>query len=209
MPLQAPKEYVDKYRALFGDEEPYIGDKGYFPNRYPRATYAAMISYLDNQLGELITRLKELDLYENTIIIVSSDNGPTYTGGVDFDYFESSKPFTNGYGRTKGYVYEGGVRVPLIASWPNKIKPGSTSEHISAFYDLMPTICDIAGVEPPQGIDGLSFKSNLLGEEQQAHDFLYWEFPSYKGQQAVRLGKWKGVRKNIFEFENEEEFNFF
>ncbi|PTM09310.1 MAG: N-acetylgalactosamine-6-sulfatase [Bacteroidetes bacterium] len=199
LPLQAPKEYVDKYRALLGDEEPYIGDKGYFPNRYPRATYAAMISYLDNQLGELIAKLKELDLYQNTIIIVSSDNGPTYTGGVDFDYFESSKPFANGYGRTKGYVYEGGVRVPLIASWPNKIKPGSKSEHISAFYDLMPTICDIAGIESPKDIDGLSFKSTLLGEEQQAHDFLYWEFPSYKGQQAVRLGKWKGVRKNIFD----------
>jgi arylsulfatase len=130
---------------------------------------------------------------------VSSDNGPTYTGGVDFDYFESSKPFANGYGRTKGFVYEGGVRVPLIASWPNKIKPGSKSEHISAFYDLMPTICDIAGIESPKDIDGLSFKSTLLGEEQQAHDFLYWEFPSYKGQQAVRLGKWKGVRKNIFD----------
>lgn len=199
LPLQAPKEYVEKYRKLLGEEEPYLGDKGYFPNRYPRATYAAMIDYLDHQLGELIAKLKELDLYENTIIIVSSDNGPTYTGGVDFDYFESSKPFANGYGRTKGYVYEGGVRVPLIASWPNKIKAGSTSNHISAFYDLMPTICDIAGVESPQDIDGISFKSTLLGEEQKSHDFLYWEFPSYKGQQAVRLGKWKGVRKNIFE----------
>ena len=83
----------------------------------------------------------------NTIIILSSDNGPTYTGGVDFDFFESSKPFANGYGRTKGYTYEGGIRVPLIASWPNKIKAGSTSDHISAFYDMMPTLCDIAGVE--------------------------------------------------------------
>jgi len=199
LPLQAPKEYVDKYRKLLGDEEPYLGDKGYFPNRYPRATYAAMIDYLDHQLGELIAKLIELDLYENTIIILSSDNGPTYTGGVDFDFFESSKPFANGYGRTKGYVYEGGVRVPLIASWPNKIKAGSTSNHISAFYDLMPTICDIAGIESPQNIDGKSFKAELLGEEQKSHEFLYWEFPSYKGQQAVRLGKWKGVRKNIFE----------
>lgn len=199
LPLQAPKEYVDKYRSIFGDEEPYLGDKGYFPNRYPRATYAAMIDYLDHQLGELISKLKELNLYENTIIILSSDNGPTYTGGVDFDFFESSKPFANGYGRTKGYVYEGGVRVPLIASWPNKIKPGSTNSHISAFYDLMPTLCDIAGVESPQGIDGISFKPTLLGAAQKSHDFLYWEFPSYKGQQAVRLGKWKGVRKNIFD----------
>lgn len=199
LPLQAPKEYVDKYREIFGEEEPYIGNRGYFPNRYPRATYAAMIDYLDYQLGDLIAKLKELDIYDNTIIILSSDNGPTYTGGVDFDFFESSKPFANGYGRTKGYVYEGGVRVPLIASWPNKIKAGSSSDHISAFYDLMPTICDIAGVEPPQDIDGISFKSTLFGEEQKPHEFLYWEFPSYKGQQAVRLGKWKGVRKNIFD----------
>ncbi|MCO4820610.1 MAG: arylsulfatase [Flavobacteriaceae bacterium] len=199
LPLQAPKEFVDKYRELLGDEDPYIGDKGYFPNRYPRATYAAMIGYLDHQLGELIEKLKALGIYNNTIIILSSDNGPTYTGGVDFDFFESSKPFANGYGRTKGYTYEGGIRVPLIASWPNKIKAGSTSNHISAFYDMMPTLCDIAGIEPPQNIDGKSFKAELLGNEQQSHDFLYWEFPSYKGQQAVRLGKWKGIRKNIFE----------
>jgi len=140
-----------------------------------------------------------LDIYDNTIIILSSDNGPTYTGGVDFDFFESSKPFANGYGRTKGYTYEGGLRVPLIASWPNKIKAGSTSNHISAFYDMMPTICDIAGAETPQNIDGKSFVAELLGKEQEPHEFLYWEFPSYKGQQAVRYGKWKGVRKNIFD----------
>ncbi len=199
LPLQAPKEYVDEYRKVFGDEEPYLGNHGYFPNRYPRATYAAMVSYLDDQLGGIIALLKEKGIYENTIIIFSSDNGPTYTGGVDFGFFESSKPFSNGYGRTKGFVYEGGIRVPLIASWPNHIKPGTTNDHISAFYDLMPTICDIAGTAPPKNIDGISFKPALLGQEQEQHDFLYWEFPSYKGQQAVRMGKWKGVRKNIFE----------
>lgn len=199
LPLQAPKNYVDKYREIFGEEEPYIGDDSYFPNRYPRATYAAMISYLDDQLGEIIALLKEKGIYENTVIIFSSDNGPTYLGGVDFDYFESSKPFSNGYGRTKGFVYEGGIRIPLIASWPNHIEPGTKSSHISAFYDLMPTICDIAGIEPPTTIDGISFKSTLLNEKQKPHDFLYWEFPSYKGQQAVRMGKWKGVRKNIFD----------
>jgi len=199
LPLQAPKEYVDKYRKIFGEEEPYIGNESYFPNRYPRATYAAMISYLDDQLGELVSTLKELGIYENTLIIFSSDNGPTYLGGVDFDYFESSKPFSNGYGRTKGFVYEGGIRIPLIASWPNHIKPGTTSDHISAFYDLMPTICELSGIEPPKDIDGISFKATLLDKKQKKHDFLYWEFPSYNGQQAVRIGKWKGVRKNIFD----------
>lgn len=199
LPLQAPKKLVDKYRKLFGEEEPYLGNKGYFPNRYPRATYAAMIGYLDYQLGDLIEKLKALGIYENTIIIVTSDNGPTYTGGVDFDFFESSKPFSNGFGRTKGYTYEGGIRVPFIVSWPNKIKAGTKSDHISAFYDMMPTICDIAGAESPENIDGKSFKDELFGNKQEPHEFLYWEFPSYKGQQAVRLGKWKGIRKDIFD----------
>jgi len=199
LPLQAPKEYVDRYRKILGEEDPYIGDDSYFTNRYPRATYAAMISYLDDQLGEIVALLKEKGIYENTIIIFSSDNGPTYLGGVDFDYFESSKPFSNGYGRTKGFVYEGGIRVPLIASWPNHIKPGTTSDHISAFYDLMPTICDIASIKPPDSIDGISFKSTLLNQNQKQHEFLYWEFPSYNGQQAVRMGKWKAIRKNIFD----------
>lgn len=199
LPLQAPKELVDVYRKEFGEEEPYLGNKGYFPNKYPRATYAAMITYLDQQLGELVAKLKALGLYENTLIIFSSDNGPTYTGGVDFDFFKSAEPFENGYGRTKGFVYEGGIRVPMIANWPNKIAPGSQTNHISAFYDVLPTICEVVNIEKPDEIDGLSFLPTLLESEQQKHDFLYWEFPSYKGQQAVRMGKWKAIRKNIFE----------
>ena len=199
LPLQAPTELVEAYRELFGEEKPYVGDKGYFPNRYPRATYAAMISYLDQQLGELVAKLKALGLYGNTLIIFSSDNGATYTGGGDYDFFESADPFGNGYGRTKGFVYEGGIRVPMVASWPGHIKPGSSTDHISAFYDVLPTLCDVAEIEPPTNVDGLSFAPTLLGKQQPQHDFLYWEFPSYKGQQAVRMGKWKGIRKNIFE----------
>lgn len=199
LPLQVPTEDTEQYRKLFGKEAPYLGNKGYFPNKYPRAAYAAMITYLDRQLGELVAKLKELGLYENTLIIFSSDNGPTYTGGVDFEFFESSKPFSNGAGRTKGHVYEGGIRVPMIASWPGHIQKGSVSNHISAFYDIMPTLCQITGISQPKNIDGISLAPTLLGSEQAEHDFLYWEFPSYKGQQAVRMGKWKGIRKNIFE----------
>ena len=199
LPLQAPHEYVKAYANILGEEEPYIGDRGYFPNRKPRATYAAMITYLDQQLGDLVTLLKELDIYENTLIIFSSDNGPTYTGGVDFEYFESSKPFQNGYGKTKGYVYEGGIRVPMIASWPAKIEAGIQSDHISSFYDVMPTLCDIANIDAPDNIDGISFAPELISKKQKKHEFLYWEFPSYNGQQAVRMGKWKGIRKNIFD----------
>lgn len=199
LPLQAPHDLVETYRKQFGKEIPYVGDKGYFPNHYPKATYAAMITYLDQQLGELVAKLKSLGLYENTLIIFSSDNGPTYTGGVDYEFFESAKPFGNGYGRTKGFVHEGGIRVPMVAHWPGHIQPGSTTDHISAFYDVLPTLCDVVGIKPPSGIDGISFTPVLLGEKQPQHDFLYWEFPSYEGQQAVRMGKWKGIRKNIFE----------
>ena len=197
VPLQVPIEYTEAYREIFGDEKPYTG-KSYFPAQYPNATYAAMITYLDMQLGELISELKRQGIYENTIIVFTSDNGPTYTGGVDANYFDSAKPFDNNYGRTKGFVYEGGIRVPLIASWPNKIKAGSKTTHISAFYDMMPTFSDIAGIKSPEKIDGISFKNILLDKEQQKHDYLYWEFPSYQGQQAVRMGKWKAIRKNIF-----------
>lgn len=197
VPLQIPNKYTEAYKKEFGKEKPYTG-KSYFPTQYPNATYAAMITYLDMQLGELISELKKQGIYENTLIVFTSDNGPTYTGGVDANFFDSAKPFDNNYGRTKGFVYEGGIRVPLIASWPNMIKSGSKTTHISAFYDMMPTLMDIAGLDTPKEIDGLSFKNTLLGETQQNHDFLYWEFPSYQGQQAVRMGKWKAIRKNIF-----------
>ncbi len=198
--LQAPPEWINYYVDKFGDEEPYDGSKGYFPQRYPHAAYAGMISYLDNQIGLLIKRLKELGIYDNTLIIFTSDNGPTYNGGTDSEWFNSAGSFPEGYGRTKGFVYEGGIRVPMIVNWPGKVNPGSTSDHISAFWDVLPTLCDLAGVVPPGDIDGISFLPALVGETtQEEHSYLYWEFPSYAGQQAVRMGKWKAVRKNIFE----------
>ena len=198
LPLQVPYEYVDKYVKILGDEKPYNG-KAYFPNRYPHAAYAGMISYLDDQVGEIVAKLKELGLYENTLIVFTSDNGPSYTGGVDAEFFNSAGPFQNSYGRTKGFTYEGGIRVPMIASWPNKIVAGSESDHISAFWDVLPTFAELLQVESPENIDGKSFLPTLLAEEgQEEHDFLYWEFPSYEGQQAVRMGKWKGIRKDIF-----------
>ena len=200
LPLQVPQQYVDKYVQIFGDEDAYIGNKGYFPNRYPRAAYAGMITYLDDQVGEIVRKLKELDLYENTLIVFTSDNGPSNTGGVDAEYFNSAGPFPNEYGRTKGFTYEGGIRVPMIVSWPGKIKAGSKSDHISAFWDVMPTFGELTEQEVPEDIDGISFLPTLFGDDelQKDHEFLYWEFPSYQGQQAVRMGDWKGIRKNIF-----------
>lgn len=197
VPLQAPKKWVDHYREKFGEEKPYLGDKGYFPTRYPRATYAAMISYMDEQLGELIEQLKDSGQYDNTLIIFSSDNGPTYSGGADTEWFNSAGPFGTAYGQAKGFVYEGGIRVPMIASWPGKIEEGSLSNHVSAFWDVLPTLCELVGVEAPADIDGISFLPTLLGKEQAEHDYLYWEFPAYTGQRALRMGKWKLVQKGL------------
>ncbi|WP_236252895.1 arylsulfatase [Echinicola sp. 20G] len=197
-PLQVPQKYIDKYVKKFGDEEPYLGQGGYFPNRYPKAAYAAMVSYLDDQVGELIAKLKETGQYENTLIIFSSDNGPTYNDGTNSPYFDSAKPFKSEYGWGKGFVHEGGIRVPMIAVWENKIKAGTSSDLISAFWDVMPTLAEVAGTSTPEHTDGISFLPELLGKgDQQKHDFLYWEFPAYDGQQAVRMGKWKGIRKDI------------
>ena len=199
VPLQAPKKWINYYKRKFGDEKPYTG-KSYFPSHSPRATYAAMISYLDEQVGDLIKKLKDINQLDNTLIIFTSDNGPTYTGGADTQYFDSAKPFKAELGWAKGFVNEGGIRVPMIASWPTKIKPGSKSNQISAFQDMMPTFCDIIGIDVPLNMDGISIKPTLLGNFQKVtHEYLYWEFPAYKGQQAVRMGKWKGIRKNIFE----------
>lgn len=196
-PLQAPQRWVDYYVKKFGDEMPYVGDKGYFPHRYPHAAYAAMISYLDEQVGLLIQQLKDLGIYDNTLIIFSSDNGPTYNGGTDSPWFNSAGPFKSEFGWGKGFTHEGGFRVPLIASWPGQIKPGSVSNHISAFWDVLPTICELTGIKIPQNTDGISFLPELNGEKQKKHDYLYWEFPETGGQQAVRMGKWKGIRQNI------------
>ena len=198
-PLQAPKRWVDHYVEKFGDEEPYVGERGYFPHRYPHAAYAAMVSYLDEQVGEIVKTLKELGLYENTVIMFSSDNGPTWSGGADSPWFESARPFKSDRGWGKGNVTEAGIRVPMVAHWPGKIKAGTETDHISAFYDVLPTMCDLARISTPENIDGISFLPVLLGEEgQEKHAYLYWEFPASGGQQAVRMRQWKGIRKNIF-----------
>jgi len=198
-PLQAPKRWIDYYVKKFGDEEPYLGERGYFPQRYPHACYAAMVSYLDENVGKLVQQLKDQGIYDNTLIIFSSDNGPTFNGGSDSPWFDSAKPFKSERGWGKGNLTEGGIREPMIVHWPGKIKPGTETGHISAFYDVMPTLCEIVEVDPVEDTDGISFLSTLLGkQDQKEHEFLYWEFPASGGQQAVRMGKWKGIRKNIF-----------
>ncbi len=192
--LQAPQKWVDYYHEKLGDEKPYMGG-AYFPCLYPRATYAAMISYLDEQVGEIVKKLKELGEYENTVIIFTSDNGPTYAGGADTKYFKSAFPFSEEHGRAKGSLYEGGLRVPLIVSWPGRVQPNSVSDHMSAFWDIMPSLAELAGTKEDLLSDGISILSEITGKPdgQANHDFLYWE---YNGGQAVRKGKWKAIRKD-------------
>ncbi|AWX43721.1 N-sulfoglucosamine sulfohydrolase [Flagellimonas maritima] len=197
-PIQAPQKWVDYYKQKFGSEEPYLGQRGYFPNQYPRAAYAAMISYLDENVGKLIDYLKKEGLYENTLIMFSSDNGVTYSGGTDGKFFNSSGEFGEAYGEAKGFVYEGGIRVPMIATWPGYIQPNTQTDHISAQYDVMATLSDIVEYETPSNSDGISFLPTLLAKEgQKDHEFLFWEYPEYGGQVAIRMGDWKVVRQHL------------
>uniref|UniRef100_UPI0030F7A0B9 arylsulfatase n=1 Tax=uncultured Wocania sp. TaxID=2834404 RepID=UPI0030F7A0B9 len=197
-PIQAPQKWVDHYITKFGEEEPYLGERGYYPHQNPRAGYAAMISYLDENVGKLVKYLKENNLYDNTLIIFTSDNGVTYSGGTDGTFFNSSGEFGEAYGKAKGFVYEGGIRVPMIASWPNHIKSESKTNLISAHYDVMATLSELVGFEKPLDTDGISFLPTLLGKDNQIkHEFLFWEYPEYGGQVAIRMGDWKLVRQNL------------
>jgi arylsulfatase A-like enzyme len=195
---------VTHYREKLGPEEPFAGE-GYFPNQTPRATYAAMISTLDEQVGQIMDELDTLGLRERTVVMFSSDNGPVWVDlawdGTESTFFDSARPFRSDRGRGKGSVFEGGIRVPMIAAWPGHIAPGTTTDHVSAFWDVLPTLAEIARAPAPTDVDGISFAPLLLGREeaQARHEFLYWEFPSYGGQQAVRLGRWKGIRREMFD----------
>ena len=194
--LQAPKKWEDHYRKKFGDEEPYTG-KSYYPCLTPKATYAAMISYLDEQVGEIVQKLKEIGKYENTLIIFTSDNGPTFLEEVDTDFFNSAGILNGSRDRLKGSVNEGGIRVPMIATWPKFIKKNTKTDHISAFQDFYATVCDIVDVKTPSYVNGISFLPTLIGKNQLKHDYLYWEIQGKGGQQAIRYGKWKGLKKNL------------
>lgn len=192
--LQAPDEAVQEYIGKF-EEQPYYGNKGYAPTKYPLSTYAAMITYMDKQIGRIMALLKELKLDENTIVMFSSDNGTTFdVGGVNAAYFN----LTGGLRGRKQDLYEGGIREPFIARWPGKIPAGKVTDHVSVQYDLMATLAQLTGAKPWAN-DGVSFLPVLLGKDQQQkqHPFLYFEFPEKGGQVAIRIGDWKGVKSNM------------
>ncbi|MBN3584141.1 arylsulfatase [Algoriphagus aestuarii] len=205
--LAAPDdEILAKYKKMFPDEKPYVGGNGadygpdmripgYQSQPYPHATFAAMVERIDRYVGEVLDKLDEKGIAENTLIIFSSDNGAHQEGGADPDFFDSNGQF-RGYKRD---LYEGGVRVPMVAWWPKKIKAGTSTDHIAAFWDLLPTFADVAGNAISESIDGISFLPTMTGDgEQKEHAYLYWEFHEQGGKQAVRQGKWKAVKLEVF-----------
>lgn len=192
--VQAPLDEVMYYVDKLGDEAPLTNGGNYLPRRYPHATYAAMVTHIDTQVGKLVNKLKELGVWENTIFIVTSDNGPACNGNSPLEYFQSGGPFKCCKGWGKSSLHEGGIRMPFVACWSGHIKAGSKTDHIACFADLMPTLAEISGADAPEN-DGISFLPTLVGKsrKQVEHEALYWEFPGAKGWLAVRIGQWKGL----------------
>ena len=171
-----------------GMEVPSLGDYADLDWPEPQKGHAAMISRLDGDVGRLLAKLKELGLDEKTVVFFTSDNGPHREGGANPEFNDSNGPLRG----IKRDLYEGGIRVPLIARWPGRIRPGTQTDLISAFWDFLPTACELARVQPPRGIDGISYLPTLLSDDarQKKHEYLYWE---YGGPRAVRMGNWKAV----------------
>jgi arylsulfatase A-like enzyme len=194
--LQVPEDSLAEYRGIWPDP-PYRGDKSYLPHPSPRAAYAAMVTRMDREVGRLLDLVQELGLDERTIVVFTSDNGPTYDrlGGSDSAFFESAGSFRG----LKGSLYEGGVRVPAIVRWPGRVPAGLVSERVTGFEDWLPTLLELAGArgDVPGEVDGVSFAPTLLGRPQEPRPFLYREFPGYGGQQTVRVGDWKAVRQGL------------
>ena len=200
--LAAPEAYMQKHRGKYPPEKMYKGiDEGpqfnlgpYRSQKDSHAAFAAMINLLDDQVGEIMDKVSQLGLSNNTIIVFTSDNGPHEEGGADPHYFNSNGPLKG----VKRDLYEGGIRVPMIVSWPGKIKPNSKTEHVSAFWDVFPTLSEMVGISVPNSLDGISFLPTLLQEEDQGqHEYLYWEFHERGGRQAIRKGDWKAVKYNV------------
>lgn len=158
----------------------------------PEKGFAAMITRMDGDVGKLFALLKELDLEQRTLVVFTSDNGPHQEGGHKHEFFNSNGPL-KGFKRS---MHDGGIRVPLIARWPDKIAPGTQTDHPSAFWDFLPTACEIAGVAAPASTDGVSYLPTLLGkpEQQRAHEYLYWASSEGATSVGMRQQQWKLVK---------------
>ena len=204
--LAQPNDSIlQAYQGAFCQEKTYGGDAAsrYNPTNIAHQQFAAMVTRLDAYVGEVLAKLEEKGFDKNTLVIFTSDNGPHTEGGGDPDYFNTERLLRG----TKRSTTEGGIRVPFIAWWPGEVEAGVVNDHQLAFYDIMPTFCDVAGIDnyverytnknlSVDYFDGLSFAPTLLGDgEQKAHDFLYWEFHE-TNMMAVRVGNWKLVVQN-------------
>ncbi|OKL40096.1 arylsulfatase [Pontibacter flavimaris] len=197
--LKVQDKYMQPYLtadggSIFAPEVAQKPGQWYGPQPYPKAAYAAMVTAMDDYVGQIMQKLKEQGLAENTLVIFTSDNGTHIEGGRTLadamEAHKSSGPLRG----VKRDLYEGGIRVPFIAYWEGKIKPG-TSDYIGAFWDLLPTFTQLAGSASPESIDGISIVPDLLGKkEQPQHQALYWEFGEGGFKQAVRQGDWKAIR---------------
>lgn len=190
--LQVPDSALKQYDGVF-NESPYLGNQGYLPHIRPKSAYASMISYLDKQVGEIMATLKSQGLDKNTLVMFTSDNGPSWVSGVNPDDYNS----TAGKRGRKAQIWEGGIAVPLVARWPGKIKPGTLSQHPSAHWDLMATLSELTKEPMQEENESLSFLPALLNQSgQKSHKFMYWEFVSHRAAQAVRIGDFKMIRFN-------------
>ena len=202
--LRAPEDAMAAARGRF-PEKPFDNQKadarqtgasaevpslGYRSQPEPKAAFVAMITRMDRDIGRLADLLRSRGIDRNTLILFVSDNGPHQEGGADPAFFKSSGPLRG----IKRDLYEGGIRVPMIASWPGTIPAGRVSDHPWTHWDMLPTLANLAGAKTPSPVDGLSMAGALRGDRSQTHDYLYWEFHERGFQQAVRMGEWKAVR---------------
>ncbi len=193
--LLLPDEYMEKFDGKLGPETPFVNNGGtYSSQEQPHAAFAAMVERLDLSVGRINDLLKELGIDENTLVIFTSDNGAHEEGGADPQFFNS----TGIYRGVKRDFYEGGIRIPMIAKWPNTVPAGVQNNDISAFWDMMPTFAELIKTKAPKDSDGISILPTLLGKTQKVqHDYLYFEFHEQGGKQCVRKGDWKLIRLQV------------
>jgi arylsulfatase A len=201
--MWAPEDSVAPFRSTFDEPAPFSNAAadarvtgaagptlGYRSQPSPRATFAAMVTRMDRDIGRIMDHLRTSGLDDRTLVLFTSDNGPHREGGADPVFFGSSGPLRG----IKRDLYEGGIRVPMIARWPGTVPAGRTSDHPWAHWDFLPTAVELAGAAAPASIDGMSMTRALRGQTQPTHEFFYWEFHERGFQQAVRMGDWKAVR---------------
>jgi arylsulfatase A-like enzyme len=199
-----PESSLAEYRGKF-PERPYVNaaadarktgalpdgaSLGYRSQPTPHAAFAAMITRMDRDIGRIVDHLHARGLDRRTLVMFISDNGPHQEGGGDPVFFKSN----GGLRGIKRDLYEGGIRVPMIARWVGTIPAGRVSDYAWAHWDILPTLAELAGARAPAGLDGKSMTRALRGASQPPHDTFYWEFHERGFQQAVRMGKWKAVR---------------